>query len=192
MNEFFENNYIHAIGEVTDELTYERLSKILNYKTLYSRKMLDELGIEHNGANKYGLEIPKGKEWMYYSQDEDIHYELVSLHDPSNHAISNAISKNISFNCFRPTKIAFAISKDVQTVPINETKGIDIGEVQVKGSISSEFITGIIIPSSKLIPIEIQQLLCEKIKEACEKRDLILPIYDYQGNILYQSDRTKK
>lgn len=181
MTDFF----IHAIGEVTEELTYERLKSILNDKAIYSRKRISEIKNETIGKNDYGLKIPKEKEWMYY--DEDIHYDMISLHDTNNHFIKKAIEKDVEFSCFRPTKIAFAISRDVPILDEKETKGTDIGEVQVKGEIPAFYINGIIIPSEKYISEEVKQKLIEVINKICDDNDFSLPILNYKGDILYEA-----
>lgn len=186
MEDVLYSFYIHAIGEVNDENTYKRLLSILKQKNIYSRQKMDELGIKHNGANSYGLEITKENQDMFYN--EDIHYNVISLHDPSNHLINRVIKKNKEFGCFRPTKIALAISKDIPILPTSETKGIDIGEVQVRDSISIDYVVGIIIPNNEYLTPDIQQLLCESLSQKFESEGLTLPIYDYQGNILYQPE----
>lgn len=190
MENVLNDSYIHAIGEVNEERTYDRIASILKYKNIYSRQKMDELGIQYKGTNAYGLEIPPGKEFMFYS--DDIHYKVISLHDPQHHLINRIIKMNKEFGCFRPTKIALAISREVPVLPINETKGIDIGEVQVKDLISLNYIVGIIIPTNKYLSQETQLQLCEILKQKFESEGLILPIYDYEGNVIYQSESKKK
>lgn len=190
MEDILNNIYIHAIGEVNEEKTYDRIVSILKYKNIYSRQKMDELGIQYDGANTYGLEIPSGKEFMFYS--DDIHYDVISLHDPQHHLINRIIKKNKEFGCFRPTKIALAISRDIPVLPINETKGIDIGEVQVKDLIPVNYIVGIIIPNNEYLSPEVQQQLCEILKQKFESEGFNLPIYDYQGNVIYQPEPKKR
>ncbi len=139
----------------------------------------------------FKLDIPQGKEWMYY--DEDIHKDRVSLSDPQNRFIKKSIElkDHQTFTCFDYDYIALAVSKDVPIIPKEETKGLALGEVQVKDKIDSEFIVGLILPISK------EQLVDEKlnmfvntISELCMKNGLPLNIYNYEGELL--KERVKR
>ncbi len=181
--------YIHQIGSINNEKTYERLSKILQSKVIASRDYLEKHGISFNYDNtSFNLDIPQGKEWMFY--DSDIHKDRVSLSDPQNRFIKKAIERkdHQNFTCFDYDYIALAISKDVPIIPIDETKGLALGEVQVKDKIDSEFIVGLILPISKeQLVDENLNMIVDIISEFCMKKGLPLNIYNYEGELLKES-----
>ena len=109
--------YIHQIGNINEEKTYERLIKILKSKIIASMDYLEKNGMHFDYDNKsFKLDIPTGKEYMYY--DEDIHKDRVSLSDPQNRFIKRAIErKDHQFiTCFDYDYIGFAISRDITIV----------------------------------------------------------------------------
>ena len=178
--------YIHQIGNINNKKTYERLNKIFQSKVIASRDYLEKNGISFSYDNaSFKLDIPQGKEWIYY--DDDIHKDRVSLSDPQNRFIKKAIKlkDHQSFTCFDYDYIALAVSKDVPIIAKEETKGLALGEVQVKNKIDIDFIVGLILPISK------EQLADEKIHmfvdaifELCMKNGISLNIYNYEGELL--------
>lgn len=139
--------YIHQIGNIKNEKTYERLISILKSQTISSRDFLEKQGIKFEYDNtSFKLDIPDDKKWTYY--EEDIHKDRVSLSDPQNRFIKKAIERKDHqvFTCFDYDYIAFAVSKDVPLVPQEETYGLALGEVQVKDKIDSQYIVGLILP----------------------------------------------
>lgn len=188
--------YIHQIGDIKNEKTYERLLSILKSKMICSREFLEKQGIKFENDNpSFKLDIPDDKKWMYY--DEDFHKDRVSLSDPQNRHIKRAIERKDHhfITCFDYDYIAFAVSRDVSIVPSEQTHGLAIGEVQVQDKIDSEYIVGLIVPITE------EQLLDEKniqlvdaIANICEKNDFPLDIYNYEGELIRQKniDRLKK
>ena len=184
--------YIHQIGSINNEKTYERLNKVLQSKVIASRDYIEKNCISFSYDDmSFKLDIPQGKEWMYY--DEDIHKDRVSLSDPQNRFIKKAIElkDHQTFTYFDYDYIGLAVSKDVPIIPKEETKGLAPGEVQVKDKIDSEFIVALILPISK------EQLVDEKlnmfvntISELCMKNGLPLDIYIYEGELL--KERVKR
>lgn len=185
--------YIHQIGNVNDKSTYERLIKILKSKMIASRDYLEKSGLQFDYNNtSFELDIPKGKEWMYY--DDDIHKDRVSLSDPENRFIKKAIErKDHKFiTCFDCDYIAFAISRGVPIVPIEQTKGLALGEVQVQDKVDSEYIAGLILPFSKeQLVDDSTELIIDKISEICNQNDFPLDIYNYEGELLKQKTQKK-
>lgn len=185
--------YIHQIGDISSLETYNRLKSILDTRFIYSRKKLEEVGIIHNyESSSYKLDIPPEKEYMYYMKD--IHKDRVSLSDPNNRFIKKAIEKkdHKNFTCFDYNYIAFAISKDIKIVPSEETHGLALGEVQVQDSISEEYIKGIILPFGvKDLNSESILKIIDMISELCDKSDMPLDIYSYEGEILKEKSSKK-
>ena len=183
--------YIHQIGDINEEKTYERLIKILKSKIIASRDYLEKNGIHFDYDNtSFKLDIPTGKEFMYY--DEDIHKDRVSLSDPQNRFIKKAIErKDHQFiTCFDYDYIAFAISRDIPIVSKDQTRGLALGEVQVKNKIDSEFIVGLILPFSlEQIQDEKNMLIVNKISEICSHNDFPLDIYNYEGYLLKSKNK---
>ena len=188
--------YIHQIGDIKNEKTYERLFSILKSKMICSREFMEKKGIKFENDNpSFKLDIPDDKKWMYY--EEDFHKDRVSLSDPQNRHIKKAIERKDHrfITCFDYDYIAFAISRDVPIVPNEQVHGLAIGEVQVQDKIDSEYIVGLIVPITE------EQLLDEKniqlidaIANICEKNDFPLDIYNYEGELIRQKniDRLKK
>lgn len=188
--------YIHQIGDIKNEKTYEKLLSIIKSKMICSREFLEKQGIKFENENpSFKLDIPDDEKWTYY--EEDIHKDRVSLSDPQNRHIKRAIErKDHQFiSCFDYDYIAFAISRNVPIVPNEQTHGLAIGEVQVQDKIDSDYIVGLIMP----IPGE--QSLDEKnfqiidaIAKICEENDFPLDIYNYEGELIRQKnvDRLKK
>lgn len=185
--------YIHQIGNINEESTYERLIKILKNRMIASRDFLEKSGIkfDYNNAS-FKLDIPKGKEWMYY--EDDIHKDKVSLSDPKNRFIKKAIErKDHQFiTCFDYDYIAFAISREIPIVPKEETKGLALGEVQVRDKIDAEYIVGLILPFSEEQLLDVTtELIINKISEICNQNDFPLDIYNYEGKLLKQKNKRK-
>lgn len=180
------NYYIHQIGNINDEKTYERLVKILKSRMICSRDFLEKNGFTFEDDHPaFKLDIPDDKKWMYY--DDDIHKDRVSLSNPENRFIRKCIERKDkgNFTCFNYNYIAFAISKDVPLVPKEQTKGLALGEVQVFNKIDSEYIVGLVLPFSR------EQLFNEKINstvetiyEVLENNHFPLDIYNYEGEVL--------
>ena len=122
---------------------------------------------------------------MYY--DGDIHKDRVSLSDPQNRFIKKTIELKAhqNFTCFDYDYIGLAVSKDVPIIPKEETKGLALGEVQVKDKIDSEFIIGLILPISKEQWIDEKiNMFVNRISELCMKKGLPLNIYNYEDELL--------
>lgn len=184
-----EEFYIHQIGAVDNLETYKRLQKILKIGSLYSRKKMDELGIDYSSLKPaFSLDIKEGEEYKYYT--EDIHYDIVSMIDPSNRFLKNAINKKIEFDCFNPNFIAFAISKDITPflVKKEEMHGGAIGEVQMKECVNKDFIKGLILPLEDNHSRE-NMVLLEKVQQLCVECNFELPIYNYEGKCLQNANK---
>lgn len=185
--------YMHQIGNINDKSTYETLIKILESRMIASRNFLEKSGIQFYQDNStFKLDIPEGKEWMYY--EDDIHKDRVSLSDPENRFIKKAIErKDHQFiTCFDYDYIAFAISREVPVVPKEQTKGLALGEVQVQDKIDSEYIAGLILPFSKeQLADDTIELIIDKISEICNQNDLPLDIYNYEGELLKEKTQKK-
>ncbi len=185
--------YIHQIGDIRDLETYDRLKSILSSRAIYSRKKLEEFGIVHNYKNSsFKLDIPSGKEDMYYT--DDIHKGRVSLSDPNNRFIKRAIESrdHINITCFDYDYIALAVSRDIQIVPFSETCGLALGEVQVQDLVSENYISGIILPFSTndLLDDKVLKFL-DKITSICNYYNMPLDIYNYKGDILKEKSNKK-
>ena len=180
--------YIHQIGDIKNEKTYERLLSILKIKKICSRKFLEEQGIKFENDNpSFKLDIPDDKKWMYY--DEDFHKDRVSLSDPKNRHIKRAIERKdhqfITF--FDYDYIAFAVSRDVPIVPTEQTHGLAIGEVQVYDKIDSEYIAGLILPITEEKLLDEKNIeIIDAIAKICEENDFPLDIYNYEGDLIRQ------
>ena len=183
--------YIHQIGDLKNEKTYERLLSILKSKTICSRDYLEKQGIKFENDNpSFKLDISDEKKWMYC--DEDVHKDKISLSDPQNNFIRRAIERRKSaiVECFKYNYIAFAISRDVKIVPSEQTHGLAIGEVQVQDKIDSEYIVGLILP----IPEE--QLsdknnieIIDAIANICKENNFPLDIYNYEGILIRKKEK---
>lgn len=184
--------YIHQIGDINNEKTYERLLNILKSKMICSRDFLEKQGIKFEYDNtSFKLDIPDDKKWMYY--EEDIHKDRVSLSDPQNRFIKKAIEKkdHQNFTCFDYDYIAFAVSRDVPIVTSEKTHGLALGEVQVQDKIDTQYIVGLILPITE------EQLQGKNIDivnafaEICEQNSFPLNIYNYEGILISEKQRNK-
>jgi len=183
--------YIHQIGNIQNKKTYERLLSILKSQMICSRGFLEKQGIKFEYDNiSFELDIPDDKKWMHY--EDDIHIDRVSLSDPQNRFIKKAIEKKDHqiFTCFDYDYIAFAVSRDVPLVPQEDTRGLALGEVQVKDKVDCQYIIGLILP----IPVE--QLQDEKniqivdaFVDICEKNGFPLDIYNYEGVLIAKKNQ---
>jgi hypothetical protein len=180
MNDFYQKYYLHQIGDMNTVSTYTALNSILKNKAIFSRKKLDELGIEYGGLwqNSTG---PTSDKFEYI--DSSTHYEIISLFDPLHKWINKTILNNQSNFLFNPNGIGLVISRDVNLS--TNKKGTEIGEVQVIDIISKDFICGIVLPNETMVAEVLYQKLISKITEMCINQDWELPIYDYLGNQLY-------
>lgn len=185
--------YIHQIGDISNPKVYSRLISILSNKGIYSRKKLEEMGIAHSYEDSsFKLDIPPESAYKFYT--DDIHFDKVSLSDPNNRFIKRAIEKKTHkfITCFDYNFIAFAISKDIKVVPSEETHGLALGEVQVQDSISEEYIKGIILPFglNDLYNENVSKIV-DMISELCNKNEMPLNIYNYEGDLLKAKSNKK-
>ncbi len=185
--------YIHQIGNIQNEKTYERLISILKSQTISSRDFLEKQGIKFECDNaSFKLDIPENKKWMYY--EEDIHKDRVSLSDPQNRFIKKAIEKkeHQRFTCFDYDYIAFAVSRDVPLVPQEKTHGLALGEVQVKEKVDSQYIVGLILPiAEEQMQDEKNMQIVEAFANLCKKNGFPLDIYNYEGFLLDKKKQIK-
>lgn len=185
--------YIHQIGSIHNEKTYERLVSILKSQMICSRDYLEKQGINFEYDNKsFKLDISEDKKWMHY--EDDIHKDRVSLSDPQNRFIKKAIEKkdHRSITCFDYSYIAFAVSRDVPLVQSQETYGLSLGEVQVKDKIDSQYIVGLIIPiSEEQLQDEKTIQIIDAFINVCEKNGLPLDIYNYEGILIGEKRKAK-
>ena len=185
--------YIHQIGNIQNEKTYERLISILKSQTIGSRDFLEKQEIKFENDNpSFKLDIPENKKWMYY--EEDIHKDRVSLSDPQNRFIKKSIEKkdHQMFTCFDYDYIAFAVSRDVPLVPQEETDGLALGEVQVKDKVDSQYIVGLILPiTEEQMQDEKNIQIVEAFASLCEKNGFPLDIYNYEGVLLDKKKQIK-
>lgn len=185
--------YIHQIGNIQNEKTYERLISILRSQTISSRDFLEKQEIKFENDNpSFKLDIPENKKWMYY--EEDIHKDRVSLSDPQNRFIKKSIEKKAHqmFTCFDYDYIAFAVSRDVPLVPQEETDGLALGEVQVKDKVDSQYIVGLILPiTEEQMQDEKNIQIVEAFASLCEKNGFPLDIYNYEGVLLDKKKQIK-
>lgn len=185
--------YIHQIGNIQNEKTYERLLNILKSQMICSRDYLEKQGIKFEYDNtSFKLDIPDDKKWKYY--EEDIHVDRVSLFDPQNRFIKKAIEikDHQSFICFDYDYIAFAVSRDVPLVPQEETHGLALGEVQVKDKIDSQYIVGLILPiPEEQLQDEQNVQVINTFANICEKNGFSLDIYNYEGVLLDKKKQIK-
>ncbi len=142
-------DYLHQIGNVNSFKTYEKLISILRLGCISSRKELENNGIKNDyDSSTFKLEVPKGKEWMYYSVD--IHFDRVSLSNANNEFIRTAIElrDHANFSCFDYNNIGIVFSSQIDPILIDkdETKGLALGEVQVKEKLDLKFATGLVVP----------------------------------------------
>ena len=185
--------YIHQIGNIQNEKTYERLISILKSQTISSRDFLEKQGIKFENDNtSFKFDVPDEKKWMYY--EDDIHKDRVSLSDPQNRFIKKSIERkdHQTFTCFDYDYIAFAVSRDVPLIPQEETHGLALGEVQVKDKIDSQYIVGLILP----IPEEQMQdeqnvQVINMFANICENNGFPLDIYNYEGVLLDKKKQIK-
>ena len=186
--------YLHQIGNIQNEKTYERLISILKSQTISSRDFLEKQGIKFEYDNtSFKLDIPDDKKWMYY--EEDIHKDRVSLSDPQNRFVKKAIERkdHQTFTCFDYDYIAFAVSRDVPLVPQEETHGLALGEVQVKDKINSQYIVGLVLPiSEEQLQDEQNAQVINTFANVCEKNGFPLDIYNYEGVLLDKKKKIKK
>ena len=185
--------YIHQIGNIQNEKTYERLVSILKSQMICSRGFLEKQGIKFEYDNtSFELDIPDDKKWMYY--EDDIHKDRVSLSDPQNRFIKKAIEKkdHKNFTCFDYGYIAFAVSRDVPLVSQQETHGLSLGEVQVKDKIDSQYIVGLILPiPEEQLQDEKNIQIVDAFVNVCEKNGLPLDIYNYEGILISKKKQIK-
>ena len=70
--------------------------------------------------------------------------------------------------------------------------GLALGEVQVSNKIDLEYIEGLILPfSQEQLQHEEIKLFVDKIYEICEKNNLPLNIYNYEGELIKQKSSKK-
>ena len=173
--------YIHQIGNIQNEKTYERLISILKSQTISSRDFLEKQEIKFENDNaSFKLDIPENKKWMYY--EEDIHKDRVSLSDPQNRFIKKSIEKkdHQMFTCFDYDYIAFAVSRDVPLVPQEETHGL------------AQYIVGLILPiTEEQMQDEKNIQIVEAFASLCEKNEFPLDIYNYEGVLLDKKKQIK-
>ena len=185
--------YIHQIGNIQNEMTYERLISILKSQTISSRDFLEKQGIKFEYDNtSFKLVIPDDKKWMYY--EEDIHKDRVSLSDPQNRFIKKAIERkdHQTFTCFDYDYIAFAVSRDVPLVPQEDTHGLALGEVQVKDKVDSQYIVGLILPiTEEQMQNEKNVQIVDAFVSICEKNGFPLDIYNYEGLLIGKKKQIK-
>ena len=185
--------YIHQIGNIQNEKTYERLISILKSQTISSRDFLEKQGIKFEYDNtSFKLDIPDDKKWMYY--EEDIHKDRVSLSDPQNRFVKKAIERkdHQTFTCFDYDYIAFAVSRDVPLVPQEDTYGLALGEVQVKDKVDSQYIVGLILPiTEEQLQDEKNIQIVETFASVCEKNGFPLDIYNYEGILIGRKKQIK-
>ncbi|MFI3307397.1 MAG: hypothetical protein R3Y21_02400 [Mycoplasmatota bacterium] len=175
--------YIHSIGRVDDIKTYQKIESIIKLNMIASRKVLFDLGYGEVQKTDFGRKIPKGKEYMYYK--DDIHYNKISLHDSSHHLIKKLILKDETIvGCFDSSRVAFLISNQVQTLSLRQTKGIDIGEEQVEGTLDFSYVLGVIIPSLKYLPLEKRDIIMDLISEIYKRNNLPVTFYSYDGTVI--------
>lgn len=185
--------YIHQIGDIYKESTYKKLIKILRAKTIASRDFLEKNGMSLVNESSFELNISEGEEGMYYT--EDIHKDRVSLSDLQNLFIKKAIDRKDHqvITCFDYDYIAFAISKETPILPSDQTRGLALGEVQVKDKIDSKYIVGLILPfSQETIENPNTQRLLDIFTSICEKNDFPLDIYNYEGQLLKSKENKKQ
>lgn len=187
------NYYIHQIGSIDNEKTYERLVNILKSKMICSRCLLEKLGIKLDCDNvSFKFDVPEDRKWMYY--EDDIHKDRVSLSDPENQIIKKCIEKKFvgGITCFNYNYIGFAISREIPIVLKEQTMGLAMGEVQVFDKIDSEYIVGLILPISlEQLQDEFNKLIVDKIFEMCEENEFPLNIYNYEGELLKSKEKNK-
>ena len=185
--------YIHQIGNIQQEKTYERLISILKSQTISSRDFLEKQGIKFENDNtSFKFDVPDEKKWMYY--EEDIHKDRVSLSDPQNRFIKKSIERkdHQTFTCFDYDYIAFAVSRDVPLIPQEETHGLALGEVQVKDKIDSQYIVGLILPIPEEQMQEEQNVqVINMFANICENNGFPLDIYNYEGVLLDKKKQIK-
>ena len=59
------NYYIHQIGSIDNEKTYERLVNILKSKMICSRCLLEKLGIKLDCDNvSFKFDVPEDRKWI--------------------------------------------------------------------------------------------------------------------------------
>lgn len=186
--------FIHQIGNIQNDKTYERLVSILKSQMICSRGFLEKQGIKLEYDNtSFKLDIPDDKKWMYY--EDDIHKDRVSLSDPRNRFIKKAIEKkdHQNFTCFDYDYIAFAVSRDVPLVPQEDTHGLALGEVQVKDKVDSQYIVGLILPiTEEQLQDEKNIQIVEAFASVCEKNCFPLDIYNYEGILIGRKKRIKR
>ena len=185
--------YIHQIGNIQNEKTYERLISILKSQTISSRDFLEKQGIKFENDNaSFKLDIPENKMWMYY--EDDIHKDRVSLSDPQNKIMRKAIEKkdHQMYTCFDYDYIAFAVSRDVPLVPQEDTHGLALGEVQVKDKVDSQYIVGLILPiTEEQMQNEKNVQIVDAFVSICEKNGFPLDIYNYEGLLIGKKKQIK-
>lgn len=157
-----------------------------------SRAFLESNGMQPDYNPSFKLDIPKEKEWMYY--EDDIHKDRVSLSDPQNIFVKKSIEKKFhhSITCFDYDYIGVAVSREVPIVPKEQTRGLALGEVQVRDKVDSEYIIGLILPFSQeqlLDPTNI--LIVDKISEICNQNAFPLDIYNYEGELIKSKNTGK-
>ena len=185
--------YIHQIGNIQNEKTYERLISILKSQTISSRDFLEKQGIKFENDNaSFKLDIPENKRWMYY--EDDIHKDRVSLSDPQNKIMRKAIEKkdHQMYTCFDYDYIAFAVSRDVPLVPQEDTHELALGEVQVKDKVDSQYIVGLILPiTEEQMQNEKNVQIVDAFVSICEKNGFPLDIYNYEGLLIGKKKQIK-
>ena len=186
------NYYIHQIGDISNEKTYKRLTDILKSKMICSRGYLERHGNTFDYDNpSFELDASENRAGIYY--EEDIHKDKVSLSDPQNRFIKKAIEckDHQIITCFDYRYVAFAISRDIPTVPREETRGLALGEVQVQDKIDSQYIVGLILPITEA-ELQGQNIdIVNMIAEICRQNGMPLDIYNYEGLLIYEKPEDK-
>ena len=187
-----EDYYIHQIGNMYDEKTYQTLVSILKNKTIASRDYLSrELGILiKDDERPFDGKIPRNE--FYYITDDE-HKDRVSLSDPNDKLVKKSIERksHSTWTCFDYNNIAFRISKNIEPllIPTEETKYLVPGEVQVRDKIDSDYIVGLILPiTEEQLQDEKNIQIIDAIAKICEKNDFPLDIYNYEGELIREKN----
>ena len=194
--------YIHQIGPIDKDYTYNRLNSILEMKVIGSRDYLEKNGIiqdernqsfrirDYNEKDNCPNTENKFNKNIYNNIDiyinADLHKNRVSLSDPHNHFIKKSIrnKSSITCTCFNYHYIGFAISRDIQVIPKEDTNGLALGEIQVYDKIDTNYIIGLILPFSKKQANNEYSGFIDKIYSLCEQNEFYLDIYNYEGELI--------
>lgn len=163
--------FTHSIGKINEPETIKKLASIIELNGLYSKEKLKN-SIPGGVTGKVNGHIRITKE------------KFISLFDPTSYHLRKKLLSP-TYHRFCPLndqEITFLIDSSVEYLPGAFRNEFDYSELNILDFLSIDYFRGIIIPNNK----ELMQYIVKILKE----KEIKLPIYDTDGNLLSNFDLT--